>query len=111
MSGVPGAAYLDEGRDSDKLHSDVEAIVEATPVTELIPRPRASPLAINAAAIGVEWIRYAYYEDYPDKLLNVPYLITFATACLAVSLVAERLVRVSFINRHDRCAEWPRLKR
>jgi capsular polysaccharide transport system permease protein len=38
----------------------------------------------------VEWIRYAYYEDYPDKLLNIPYLITFATVCLAVS---ERLAR------------------
>ncbi len=58
-----------------------------------IPEPYDRWLALNPLLQCVEWIRYAYYEDYPDKLLNVPYLITFATACLAVSLVAERLVR------------------
>jgi capsular polysaccharide transport system permease protein len=47
----------------------------------------------------VEWIRYAYYEDYPDKLLDIPYLITFATACLAVSLIAERLARRVLLSK------------
>jgi capsular polysaccharide transport system permease protein len=58
-----------------------------------VPEPYDRWLALNPLLQCVEWIRYAYYEDYPDKLLNVPYLITFATACLAVSLIAERLVR------------------
>lgn len=47
----------------------------------------------------VEWIRYAYYEDYPDKLLNNSYVITFATACLAVSLLAERLARRVLLSK------------
>jgi hypothetical protein len=58
-----------------------------------IPGPYDRWLALNPLLQCVEWIRYAYYEDYPDKLLNIPYLITFATACLAVSLIAERLAR------------------
>jgi capsular polysaccharide transport system permease protein len=49
-----------------------------------IPAPYDRWLALNPLLQCVEWIRYAYYEDYPDKLLNIPYLITFATACLAV---------------------------
>ncbi|MGI8570954.1 MAG: ABC transporter permease [Methylocella sp.] len=58
-----------------------------------IPEPYDRWLALNPLLQCVEWIRYAYYEDYPDKLLNIPYLITFSTTCLAVSLIAERLVR------------------
>jgi capsular polysaccharide transport system permease protein len=56
-------------------------------------------LALNPLLQCVEWIRYAYYEDYPDKLLNIPYLITFATACLAVSLIAERLARRVLLSK------------
>jgi capsular polysaccharide transport system permease protein len=58
-----------------------------------IPEPYDRWLALNPLLQCIEWIRYAYYEDYPDKLLNIPYLITFATTCLAVSLTAERLAR------------------
>jgi capsular polysaccharide transport system permease protein len=58
-----------------------------------IPEPYDRWLALNPLLQCVEWIRYAYYEDYPDKLLNIPYLIAFATTSLAVSLIAERLVR------------------
>ncbi|MGB6176820.1 MAG: hypothetical protein WBF43_10915 [Methylocella sp.] len=58
-----------------------------------IPDPYDRWLALNPLLQCVEWIRYSYYEDYPDKLLNIPYLITCATVCLAVSLVAERLAR------------------
>src|SRR5580704_10994603 len=57
MSGVPRAASMVEDWYSDKLHSDPEAIMEATPVTEPMRRPRASPLAINAAAIGAILLR------------------------------------------------------
>src|SRR3984893_2301984 len=58
-----------------------------------IPDPYDWWLALNPLLQCIEWIRSAYYEDYPDKLLNIPYLITFATVCLAVSLTAERLAR------------------
>jgi len=58
-----------------------------------IPDPYDRWLALNPLLQCIEWIRYSYYEDYPDELLNIPYLITFATVCLAVSLIAERLVR------------------
>jgi capsular polysaccharide transport system permease protein len=58
-----------------------------------IPEPYDRWLALNPLLQCVEWIRYAYYEDYPDKLLSIPYLITFATTCLAVSLIAERVAR------------------
>jgi capsular polysaccharide transport system permease protein len=64
-----------------------------------IPHPYDQWLALNPLLQCVEWIRYAYYEDYPDKLLNVPYLITFATACLAVSLIAERLARRVLLSK------------
>ena len=58
-----------------------------------IPDPYDQWLALNPLLQCVEWIRYSYYEDYPDKLLNIPYLFAFATACLAISLIAEKLVR------------------
>jgi capsular polysaccharide transport system permease protein len=58
-----------------------------------IPEPYDRWLALNPLLQCVEWIRYAYYEDYPDTLLNIPYVITFATAGLAISLIAERLAR------------------
>ena len=53
----PGAASLDKDLDSVKLHFDPEARMEATPVTEPRRRPRASPLAINAAVIGAILLR------------------------------------------------------
>ena len=57
MSGVPSAASLDKDWEIDKIHSNTDAIMEATPVTEPLRRPRASPLAINAAAIGAILLR------------------------------------------------------
>jgi capsular polysaccharide transport system permease protein len=64
-----------------------------------IPEPYDRWLALNPLLQCVEWIRYSYYEDYPDKLLNIPYLITFATACLAFSLIAERLARRVLLSK------------
>jgi capsular polysaccharide transport system permease protein len=64
-----------------------------------IPGPYDRWLALNPLLQCIEWIRYAYYEDYPDKLLNIPYLITFATVCLAVGLIAERLARRVLLSR------------
>jgi len=55
-----GAASLneDEDWDSDKLFIQIpEAIMEATPVTEPMRRPRASPLTINVDVIGAILLR------------------------------------------------------
>ncbi|MCI0598894.1 MAG: ABC transporter permease [Beijerinckiaceae bacterium] len=68
-------------------------------VPEAIPEPYDRWLALNPLLQCVEWVRYAYYEDYPDKLLNIPYLLTFATVCLVISLVAERLARRALLAR------------
>lgn len=58
-----------------------------------IPDPYDQWLAFNPLLQCVEWIRYAYYEDYPDKLLNIPYLLSFSTACLSISLISEKIAR------------------
>ncbi len=58
-----------------------------------IPDPYGQFLALNPLLQCIEWIRYSYYEDYPDKFLNIPYLLVYATSCLAISLIAEKLLR------------------
>jgi capsular polysaccharide transport system permease protein len=59
----------------------------------VIPEPYGQWLALNPLLQCVEWIRYSYYEDYPDKLLDIPYLLTFSTVLLSISLISERLAR------------------
>src|ERR1700730_12003501 len=83
MSVVPGAASLDWDKDwdSDKLRSDAEAIMEATPVT-------ASPLAINAAAIGAILLR-------DIKLRAGPYYTGFLMILL-IALVHLLIVVIVF---------------
>ncbi len=58
-----------------------------------IPAPYDYWLALNPLLQCIEWLRYSYYEDYPDKLLNIPYLWGYSTTCLAISLIAERVSR------------------
>ncbi|VTZ25018.1 conserved membrane hypothetical protein [Methylocella tundrae] len=58
-----------------------------------IPDPYDHWAALNPLLQCVEWIRSSYYEDYPDKLLNIPYLFAFSTACLGISLISEKLAR------------------
>jgi len=58
-----------------------------------IPEPYSKWLSFLPLLQCIEWIRYSYYEDYPDKILNIPYLLTFSTACLAISLISEKLGR------------------
>jgi capsular polysaccharide transport system permease protein len=64
-----------------------------------VPHPYDQWLALNPMLQCVEWVRYSYFDGYPDKLLNIPYIFAFATACLAVSLIAERLARRVFLTR------------
>jgi capsular polysaccharide transport system permease protein len=59
----------------------------------IIPEPYDRWLAFNPLLQCVEWIRYSYYESYPDRLLDVGYLFSFSTACLVLGLIGERTFR------------------
>ncbi|MGQ0445697.1 MAG: hypothetical protein ACT4O2_11380 [Beijerinckiaceae bacterium] len=54
---MQGAAPAGEDFRSEELRFVAAAIMEPRPVTELLRRPRASALAINAAAIGAILLR------------------------------------------------------
>jgi capsular polysaccharide transport system permease protein len=58
-----------------------------------VPEPYGPWLALNPVLQCIEWIRYSYYEDYSDKLLNIPYLLIFATTQLGIALLVEKLGR------------------
>ncbi|HET6377557.1 MAG TPA: ABC transporter permease [Methylocella sp.] len=58
-----------------------------------VPDPYAQWLAFNPLLQCVEWLRSSYYDDYPDKLLNIPYLLSFTTVCLTLGLAGDRLAR------------------
>jgi capsular polysaccharide transport system permease protein len=61
-----------------------------------IPDPYNHWLAWNPLLQCVEWLRFSYYENYPDTVMNIPYLLGVSTALLALSLVAEKLSRRVF---------------
>jgi capsular polysaccharide transport system permease protein len=58
-----------------------------------IPSPYKDYLAFNPLLQCVEYIRYSYYEGYPDEILNVPYVFWTATIMIAVGLFIERCSR------------------
>jgi capsular polysaccharide transport system permease protein len=58
-----------------------------------LPEPYGQWLALNPLLQCIEWIRYSYYEDYSDRLINIPYLFCVATAQLAIALVLEKIGR------------------
>ncbi|WP_395667209.1 ABC transporter permease [Methylocella sp.] len=58
-----------------------------------MPHPYDRWLACNPLLQCVEWLRSAYYENYPDRLIDLPYLFGLATSLLAGSLIAERVAR------------------
>lgn len=61
-----------------------------------IPEPYLHWLALNPVLQCIEWLRYSYYENYPDTLIDIPYLFTVSTLSLGCSLAAERLTRRIF---------------
>jgi capsular polysaccharide transport system permease protein len=46
----------------------------------------------------VEYLRYSYYVNYPDELLDVGYIFWFATVVLAACLFLERLLRRQLLS-------------
>jgi capsular polysaccharide transport system permease protein len=74
-----------------------------------IPAPYDRWLALNPLLQCVEWIRYAYYEDYPDKLLNIPYSSPLRRHVLLSDRRKAREACASFkvipsSSDHDQCA-------
>jgi capsular polysaccharide transport system permease protein len=62
------------------------------------PSPYPQLLAYNPLLQCVEYLRYSYFEGYPDDLLDVWYVFWFATCLIALSLFFERKFRRVFLN-------------
>jgi capsular polysaccharide transport system permease protein len=58
-----------------------------------ISSPYKEYLAFNPLLHCIEFIRYSYYEGYPDDLLDVSYVFWTATCMIAVGLFIERTSR------------------
>ena len=63
-----------------------------------LPSAYKEYLAYNPLLQCVEYIRYSYYEGYPDDILNVPYIFWTATTMIALGLVVERGLRRVFLS-------------
>jgi capsular polysaccharide transport system permease protein len=57
------------------------------------PREIQHIFTFNPLFQCVEYLRYSYYEGYPDDLLDVGYVFWFATCLLALTFLLERLLR------------------
>jgi capsular polysaccharide transport system permease protein len=62
-------------------------------VISSMPAPVIEVLQWNPVLHGVEWMRTAYYLDYPTQVLDKGYLLRFAASTLFIGLVAERYSR------------------
>jgi capsular polysaccharide transport system permease protein len=58
-----------------------------------IPSPYKDYFAYNPLLQCVEYIRYAYYEGYPDDILDIRYVFWTATCLIAIGLLVERCSR------------------
>lgn len=62
-------------------------------VAPYLPDAIAIPLSWNPITQSVEWMRTAYFETYPDRLLDRSYLVGCGLLALFGGLVVERLCR------------------
>lgn len=60
---------------------------------ENLPSPYADWLSWNPLLHCVEWIRMAYYDDYPHRLLSQAYVIYVGVSSFVGGLVFERIAR------------------
>jgi capsular polysaccharide transport system permease protein len=58
-----------------------------------IPSPYKEYLAYFPLLHCVEYIRFSYYEGYPDQILNVSFVFWTATGILALGMISERVGR------------------
>lgn len=62
-------------------------------VASSLPAPVIEVLAWNPVLHGVEWLRSAYYLDYPTQVLDKGYLIACGAITLLLGLLVERYSR------------------
>jgi capsular polysaccharide transport system permease protein len=55
--------------------------------------------AYNPLFQCIDYLRYSYYEGYPDELLDVGYVFWFATCLLAAAFLLERLLRRLLLSK------------
>jgi len=62
-------------------------------VTSSLPEPVIRALSWNPVLHGVEWMRTAYYLDYPSQVLDKQYLLLCGSLSLLLGLLVERFSR------------------
>jgi capsular polysaccharide transport system permease protein len=62
-------------------------------VVSSMPAPVVEVLSWNPMLHGVEWMRTAYYLDYPDQVLDKGYMLAFGAITLFMGLIIERFSR------------------
>ena len=62
-------------------------------VVSSLPTQVVEVLAWNPVLHGVEWLRTAYYLDYPRQVLDKAYLVQFGAVTLLIGLMIERFAR------------------
>ena len=60
---------------------------------ETVPEQVGRLLAWNPLLHSIEWVRQAYYADFPAHLLDKRYVLWVAAGALALGLLAERALR------------------
>ena len=50
----------------------------------------------SASALRTEWMRSAYFSDYPTTVLDRTYVLEFSLVSLTLALILERLLRRLF---------------
>jgi capsular polysaccharide transport system permease protein len=68
-------------------------------VPSYLPKDVISILSWNPVLHAVEWMRLAYFPDYPRQVLDRQYLLTFSGISLATGLLLERIARVIVLAR------------
>jgi capsular polysaccharide transport system permease protein len=58
-----------------------------------LPANYAHLASFNPLLVCTEFLRYAYYEDYPNDLMDTSYVFWFATSLIASAFVFERIFR------------------
>ena len=62
-------------------------------VASNMPEQFRTPLSYNPLLHCTEWIRTAYYSDYPTLVLDREYVLRFGLVTLTAGLILERLMR------------------
>ena len=62
-------------------------------VADSLPEQIRVPLSYLPTLQCTEWMRVAYYSDYPTTVLDRGYVLEFGLASLTIGLIMERLAR------------------